>query len=105
VRPAEDFPQHPSQQRVPAEFGWFVRQGFAKDPAERYPSVDAMVEDLQAIMSGRIQVHCQRTLLKRGLHEMLRFVDQHPVAIIIGSTAVMSLFLAALVQTVLKLFG
>jgi serine/threonine-protein kinase len=56
-------------------------------------------------MSGHIQVHCQRTLIKRCLHEVLGFVDQHPVAIIIGTTAVMSLFLAVLVQTVLKLIG
>ncbi|HYI01214.1 serine/threonine-protein kinase [Hyalangium sp.] len=102
---AEAITEHPAQPRVPAELGWFVLQGLAKDPAKRYGSVDAMVEELQRIMSGRIQVHCQRTLMKHGLNTMLRYVDQHPKAVIIGSTAVMSLFLAALVQSVLKLFG
>jgi serine/threonine protein kinase len=101
----EALTEHPAQSRVPAELGWFVLQGMAKDPAKRYASVDAMVEELQRIMSGRIQVHCQRTLMKHGLHTMLRYVDQHPKAVMIGSTAAVSLFLAALVQSVLKLFG
>jgi serine/threonine protein kinase len=95
---------HPFQSSVPAEFCWFVRQGFAKNPAERYASVDAMVEELQRIMSGRIQVHCQRTFIKHWLHKMLRFVDQHPIVTIIGSTAVMALMLGALVQVLLSLF-
>ena len=102
--PIEALTEHPAQPRVPAELGWFALQGLAKDPAKRYPSVDAMVEELQRIMSGRIQVHCQRTLMKRGLHELLKIVDQHPKAVIIGSTAVVALFLAAIVQSLLTLF-
>jgi len=100
----EDLTEHPAQPRVPAELGWFVLQGLAKEPAKRYPSVDAMVEELQRIMSGRIQVHCQRTLMKRGLHELLMAVDQHPKAVIIGTTAVASLFLTLIVQALLKWF-
>ena len=100
----EAFMEHPTQPRVPAELGWFVHQGLAKEPARRYASVDIMVAELQRILSGRIQIHCQRTLIKRGLHEALRFVDQHPLAILLGSTAAVSLLLAALVQAVLKLF-
>jgi hypothetical protein len=63
-----------------------------------------MVEELQRIMGGRIQVRCHRTLMKCGLHMLLRVVDQYPKTVIIGTTAVASLLLAAVVQSLLKLF-
>jgi len=102
--PVEPLTEHPAQPRVPAELSWFVVQGLAKDPAQRYASVDAMVEELQRIMSGHIQARCHRTVMKKGLHMLLRFVDQYPKTVIIGTTAVASLLLAAVVQSLLRLF-
>jgi serine/threonine protein kinase len=96
---------HRHQRRVPAELGWFVLKGFAKDPAQRYQSVEEMQEELQRIMGGHIRIQCQRTFLKRCLHEVLDFVDQHPIAIIVGSTAAVSLLLSALVKALMSLFG
>jgi serine/threonine protein kinase len=95
---------HRHQRHVPAELGWFVLKGFAKDPAQRYQSVEEMQEQLQRIMGGRIRIQCQRTFLKRCLHEVMAFVDQHPVAIIVGSTAAVSLLLSALVKALMTLF-
>jgi serine/threonine-protein kinase len=100
----ETLTQHPAQPRVPAELCWFVLKGLAKNPAERYASVDEMVEELQRIQSGHIQVNCQRTLIKSVLHRLLRGVDQHPMAVIVGTTAVVSLILSAIVQALLRLF-
>jgi len=92
------------QRRVPAELGWFVIKGFAKDPARRYQSVEEMLEELQRMMGGRIRIQCERTFLKRCLHEVLDFVDQHPIAIIVGGTAAVSLLLSLLVKALMTLF-
>jgi serine/threonine protein kinase len=99
------FFEHPHQPRVPAELGWFVQGGLEKDPAKRYPSVDAMVEELQRIMSGRIRVHCERTLIKSYLHTALRFVDEHPIVIIFTTTGLVSLMLGLIIHAVWKLLG
>ena len=69
---------NPHQPNVPPELNWFLSRGLAKNPAQRYGSVEEMVQELKAVMEGRIHVKCHRTLLKRGLHEALHFVDKHP---------------------------
>jgi serine/threonine-protein kinase len=66
------------QAPVPSEFMWFLHKGLAKDPAERYQSVEAMIQKLRGLMDGRIHVQCPRTFAKRGLHEALRKVETHP---------------------------
>ncbi|MDY7227308.1 serine/threonine-protein kinase [Hyalangium rubrum] len=96
--------RNPHQPRPPAELIWFVKQGLSKDPAQRYPSVDAMVEELQRAMSGRIRVHCKRTLLKRCLYETLCQADERPKAVMFAGAVVLAVLLGVLVQLVLKLF-
>jgi serine/threonine protein kinase len=96
---------NPHQSTVPCELAWFLNKGFAKEPERRYQSVDEMVEALQAVMDGRIQVHCQRTALKRGLHVMLRRVDQNPLAVIVGSTLAAVVLLASLGHLLVVLFS
>lgn len=103
--PLEEEAPHPIQIRVPAELSWYVQRGLSKDPARRYRSIDDMVDALQRVMSGRFEVHCQRTLLKRGLHHAMCFVDARPKTSIIGSTAVAALLLGALISVLLALFG
>jgi serine/threonine-protein kinase len=105
VPDVQDFKANPHQRRVPTELGWFVVKGFAKDPAQRYQSVEEMLDELHRIQGGRIQIQCQRTFLKRCLYEVMGFVDQHPIAIIVGSTAVVSLLIGALVSALLTLLG
>ena len=94
----------PHQPPVPAELAWFVGQGLAKEPAKRYASVDAMIAALKKMSEGRIEVQCQRTLIKRGLHEVLRFVDRHPVLTILGSTLGVMLTLASILHLLMALF-
>jgi serine/threonine-protein kinase len=76
-----------------------------KDPARRHQSIEEMVGSLQGVMDGRIEVQCQRTLIKRGLHELLHKVDQHPVAVMAGSTAAAAVVLAALGHLLMALLG
>jgi serine/threonine protein kinase len=100
-----DLESDPHQPAVPAELAWFLNKGFAKDPARRYQSVEEMQLVLQGVMEGRIRVQCQRTLIKRGLHEALRSVDKHPTAVIAGSTAAAAVVLASLGHLLMVLLG
>jgi serine/threonine protein kinase len=97
--------KNPHQSPVPCELAWFLAKGFAKEPAQRYQSVDEMVNGLQAVMDGRIQVHCQRTAIKSGLHALMRRVDQNPLAVIFGSTLAVVVVLASLGHLLLALFS
>jgi hypothetical protein len=90
---------------VPAELSWFLYGGLKKNPAERYPSVDAMVEELQRILSGRIRIRCERTFIKCCLHLALRFVDDHPILMILVSTGLISLVLGLIIHSLLKFLG
>ncbi len=96
--------KHAHQPAVPAELSWFLAKGFQKDPARRYQSVEEMMDVLQGAMDGRIHVQCQRTMLKRGLHKMLRMVDESPNTVIIGSTLAVVVVLAALGNLLMALF-
>jgi serine/threonine-protein kinase len=91
----------PHQPPVPAEFAWFIARCMEKDPLKRFASIDETQTYLQDIMEGRIHVSCQRTMMKRGLHELLRLVDARPKTVIVASTAMAALLLMAAVQTVL----
>jgi serine/threonine-protein kinase len=96
---------NPHQSPVPSELAWFIRKGMEKDPARRHQSIEEMVGSLQGVMDGRIEVQCQRTLIKRVLHEALHKVDQHPVAVMAGSTAAAAVVLAALGHLLMALLG
>lgn len=91
--------------QVPAELDWFLERAMKKDPAERWASIAEMEDELQRIIRGECRVQCQRTALKRGLGELQKLADQRPIVLIIGSTLVGSLFLAAIVKAALSVFG
>ncbi|MFY0523980.1 serine/threonine-protein kinase [Archangium gephyra] len=93
------------QPPVPSELRWFLHKGFAKEPAQRYQSVDEMMQVLQEVMEGRIHVQCQRTLMKRGLHEALRSVDKHPVLLTAACTTAAAVVLASLGHLLMVFFG
>ncbi len=92
------------QYQVPAELDWFLEKGFAKDPAQRYASVAEMTDEVQRIIRGECRVHCQRTFVKRMANEMGKATDKHPVALIVGTAVFGSLFLAAIVKSLLVFF-
>ena len=90
--------------QVPAELDWFLEKGFAKDPAQRYASVAEMTDEVQRIIRGECRVHCQRTFVKRMANEMGRATDKHPFALIVGTGLFGTLFLAAIVKSLLVFF-
>ncbi len=91
--------------QVPAELDWYLQKATKKNVAERYQSVTEMTDELQRIIRGECRVQCQRTFVKRMLGESAKLVDTRPALVIIGSTAVAALLLAAVVKSVLVLVG
>jgi serine/threonine-protein kinase len=93
------------QYQVPPELDWFIARGMQKDREKRWSTVAEMEDELQRILRGECRVQCQRTLIKRMFGEVRKATDRHPVAVIVGTTAFVSLFLAAAVKSVLVLAG
>jgi serine/threonine-protein kinase len=91
-----DMSHHPAQRTVPRELAWFIDRGLQKAPQARFQSADEMIAELQRILSGRIRVQCQVTLVKRAGFELLALADAHPAALIVGSTLTLSLFAVSL---------
>ncbi|HSP81842.1 MAG TPA: serine/threonine-protein kinase, partial [Myxococcaceae bacterium] len=95
--PTHDLTPNPHQPAVPVELSWLLGWGLAKEPAQRYQSIDEMEQQLQRIMDGHIHVACQRTFLKSGLHKLLRMVDQHPLRLMGGLALTAGLAVTGLV--------
>ena len=70
--------ESPHQSRAPAELAHFIRHSVAKDPAERYRSVTAMIDRLQTIRDGKVPVECPVTMVKRAGAETMHAVDRSP---------------------------
>jgi serine/threonine protein kinase len=67
------------QPRVPMDLSWFVAKGLEKDPSRRYGTVEDMRARLRDRRLGKIPVQCGQTLVKRGMFEVLRVFERHPL--------------------------
>lgn len=72
---------NPHQANVPMDLSWYVRKGVAKRPADRYPSVNEMLDRLTRRAEGRIPIQCHITFMKRMNGEWSRMLDRHPILI------------------------
>jgi serine/threonine protein kinase len=74
------FVRQPSahQSPVPAELAWFLHKGLMKNKADRYPSVNAMIERLERRMEGNIPIQCHVTFTKRVTRAWITAIDRHP---------------------------
>ena len=70
------------QPPVPFDLTWYVRKGLHKDPAQRYASVEEMIERLDLRANGQIPVECPITLTKRTTAMTLGFIDRHPMLVL-----------------------
>ncbi len=75
------------QTPVPAELGWFIEKGLAKDPRDRYQSITEMIDHLHLVLSGQFAIQCPVTFMKRVGGSGVRFADRHPAAAMIGASA------------------
>ena len=94
---------HELQPPVPAEYAWFLKRGFSKELSQRYQNLAEMTAELRNAMEGRIHMQCQRTLLKRGLHEALLRVDEHPRVMLLGALGAVGMVIASAVHLLLSL--
>ncbi len=99
-----DIKQSPHQPTVPAELGWFLLKGFEKDATKRFQNVPEMLEAMQQIIDGRVNVQCERTFAKRMLQEAIHRADAYPKTVIIGTGLLLSFILAGLVNSVMTFF-
>lgn len=91
---------HPAQEAQPLELLYIAKGGLAKDPDKRYSSASAMIEELQAALSGKIHVQCSATLAKRFLREAARAVDKHPRIVFAAMLGVAAAVLFSVVEIV-----
>jgi serine/threonine-protein kinase len=90
----------PFQPAVPTELSHFVMKGTAKDPRERFASVDEMIDRLRRRAGGDFPIQCPTTFTKRTTHRWLAWVDRHPYfspAVFLGGILVTAIALGDLV--------
>jgi serine/threonine protein kinase len=97
---ASHLPGNPHQTPVPAELGWFIEKGLAKDPADRYQSVTEMIDSLHRVLAGQFAVQCPVTLMKRVGGSGVRLADHHPIVAMLGSVALVLLVAFAMFELV-----
>jgi eukaryotic-like serine/threonine-protein kinase len=73
-------PRHPHQSAVPHDLAWIVMDGLERDPAKRYPSVEAMIDRLNRRNDGQVKIQCPATLQKSILFTLASWVDRNPTA-------------------------
>jgi serine/threonine-protein kinase len=100
--PNTSFVANPHQPPAPAELGWFVRKGIAKDPTQRFQSVREMIDRLDAREEGLFPVQCPVTFTKRTTRTWLRFVDRHPNVVVLLLALVVLGGIGAVVWRMLK---
>jgi serine/threonine-protein kinase len=90
------------QPPVPADLSWFVERGMRKDKAERYPSVEAMVERLRHRAGGDFPIQCPITFTMRLTTIMRRSIGRHPflmsAVILLGSAATFALAVVGVIE-------
>ena len=96
--------KHPSQPLTPPEIAHFINRGMAKEPEDRFQSVEEMIARLQRGLAGSVMVQCPRTLIKRILQEVTSAADAHPFLSMGIGAALILLAGAGLVRTAMLLF-
>jgi serine/threonine protein kinase len=88
------------QPPVPAELMWFLKHGLKKDPAERYPSIRAMMDVLDRRADGEICVDCPVTLMKKASMRSTKLIDTHPFLFMAMTTVFAAMFITLVVLAV-----
>ncbi|MBI5512377.1 MAG: serine/threonine protein kinase [Deltaproteobacteria bacterium] len=96
-------PVHPLQGTVPVELLHFVHRGMRKDPEARFASVAEMILAIERIQSGRVEVHCPVTMVKRMGYEFGHMTERFPTLMVLGLVAVPALAVVGLVGLLLRL--
>jgi serine/threonine protein kinase len=79
---------HPHQSPVSADLSWYLLRGLAKNPADRFPSVEEMILRLERRAEGDIPVQCPVTFMKRTTNRWTHFIDRHHMIAMVITLAV-----------------
>ncbi|MBN9420292.1 hypothetical protein ABS71_15545 [bacterium SCN 62-11] len=74
---------HPVQGRIPAEMSRLVMKAMHKETQKRFPSVRALLEEVQNILNGEIQAVCPCTAVKSSFHGVSRVLDRYPLVVVL----------------------
>jgi serine/threonine protein kinase len=66
------------QPMPPMELYHFLRRAMAFDRERRFPSAEAMLEEVRRIQEGRVRVQCHITAVKAAVRHTGRFIDRAP---------------------------
>jgi serine/threonine-protein kinase len=88
---------------TPAELGWFVHKGVAKDPAARFQSVQEMIDRLDRRAEGKFPIQCPITFCKQITGGLTRFIDRRPQIVVMMLALFVLSFIAGIVLLVLRL--
>jgi len=100
--PLASFVKSPHQGAVPADLTHFVKASVAKDPAERYQSVQAMLDRLDRRAEGDIPIQCPMTAIKSTTFRFTKLLDSHPFLVLGGLVLGFSSGLSALVYAIIQ---
>jgi eukaryotic-like serine/threonine-protein kinase len=83
---------------APCEYYHYMVKGLARDPSQRYASVEEMERVLEAILDGKPPINCHITFTKRVGAGFLHWMERHKYAFTV-------LFLAAVVGAIWSVVG
>jgi serine/threonine protein kinase len=102
--PPLHLPRHrEGQQAVPADLAWFLDKALQKDPAQRWASAEEMVLELQMIADGRCRVQCPRTFARRFLNGCIRWSNEHPTLLMLGTVGFLVVFGVSFVRMLMTM--
>jgi serine/threonine-protein kinase len=85
---------------APTTLAHFVHPALSRDPSQRYPSVAAMRERLEAVRDGRAPIQCHVTFTQRALAAAGRSANRHPYFLPVVMLAILALSAASVVGIV-----
>ncbi len=95
----------PHQPSPPFDLSWYVRKGLAKHPANRYQSVNEMIDRLTRRAEGDVPIQCPVTFSKQMNGKVARFIDRHPFVLMFAMTVVLLGMIAGGVTAVVHRIG
>lgn len=72
-----------SQGRMPVEMSRLVMKAMHRDKAQRFASVQAMIDEIQSILDGEIRAVCPCTVVKSSFHGVSRLIDNYPILVVL----------------------
>lgn len=71
---------NPVQGPVPANLAWLIDRAVQPNPADRHPTVQALIDDVQSTARGAFDIKCTYSLQQFILAAVSRWHDRHPKA-------------------------